>query len=114
MNIPAKNITAEDIIAYINATDINTLKAMRILIDAKVGGNTTTTASTKSDFRTGDRVYFENKRSRKLPIGKNFGTIEKVNITRAKVRVETYIDVAGKPFATTALWTIPFDMLHKA
>lgn len=106
MNTPIKKITAEDIIAYINATDINTLKAMRILIDAKVGTTTSTKQNNgleRSDLRTGDRVYFINKGSRKLNIGKVYGTVEKVNICKAKIRVDL----------TNAIWNVPFTMLYK-
>jgi len=98
---PIRKITTEEVISYIlNTSDISTLRSMRSSIDARVD---MLAEQSKYTMRAGDRVYFENKRSRKLPVGKIYGTIEKVNISKAKIHVDI----------TNQIWNVPFTMILK-
>ena len=105
MTSPTRKITTDEVISYIlNTSDINTLRSMRGSIDARIDMLATIQGST---LKAGDRVYFENKRSRKLPIGKVYGIVEKVNISKAKIRIDRAISLYD-------IWDVPFTMITKA
>ncbi len=101
MNQATRKISADEVISHIiNTNDINTLRSMKDLINGRIDFLTNIQGP---GLNVGDRVYFINQRSRKLNQGKVFGTIEKVNIVKAKVRVDI----------TNAVWNVPFGMLTK-
>jgi hypothetical protein len=92
-----RKISADDVASYIKNADLDVLNSIKSLVDSRFDF---LNINTIKMLCAGDKVWFENKTSGKLPIGRIDATVVKINRTRASVLVDGHH------------WTIPIHLLR--